>query len=163
VPERRERFGPNKFNADIYLGEERMRRRVVILCALLSCGLAGCKGKSAAETKIPKEEVERKNPVESNPASVAEGKRLYEATDCAICHGKNGDGKGFEAREINMNTHDWRKPESLAKFTDGELSYLIMKGKGRMPAYEGRQTPEQVWEMVNYIRSMSTGAGTSNP
>ncbi len=140
-----------------------MRRWAVILCALLSCGLAGCKGKAAAETKIPQEEVDRKNPVESNPASIAEGKRLYEATDCAICHGKDGGGKGVEARDINMNTHDWRKPEYLAKFTDGELSYLIVKGKGRMPAYEGRETPEQVWEMVNYIRSMPAGVSTPHP
>jgi mono/diheme cytochrome c family protein len=101
--------------------------------------------------------VDRKNPIESNPASIAEGKRLYGATDCALCHGKDGDGKGVEAKDINMNLHDWRKPESLAHFTDGELSYLILKGKGRMPAYDGRETPEQVWQIIDYMRSMPTG------
>jgi mono/diheme cytochrome c family protein len=60
------------------------------------------------------------------------------------------------AKDINMNTHDWRKPESLSHFTDGELSFLILKGKGRMPAYDGRETPEQVWQLVDYIRSMPT-------
>ena len=74
--------------------------------------------------------MDRKNPVESNPASISEGMRLYGATDCALCHGKEGDGKGVEAKDINMNTHDWRNPESLAHFTDGELSYLILEGKG---------------------------------
>jgi len=118
-------------------------------------GLVGCKAKSAAETKIPQEEVDRKNPIESSPSSIAEGKRLFGATDCALCHGKDGDGKGVLAKDINMNLHDWRKPESLAHFTDGELSYLILKGKGRMPAYNGRETPEQVWGMIDYIRSMS--------
>jgi len=134
-----------------------MARWALILCAFLSCGFVGCQGKAATETKIPPEEVARKNPVESNPATIAEGKRLYGATDCAICHGKDGSGKGVEARDVNMNTHDWRKQESLANFSDGELSYLIMKGKGRMPAYEGRETPEQVWDMVNYIRSLAGG------
>src|ERR1700688_360651 len=132
-----------------------MAGRMVILCALLCGGLIGCKTKSSAETKIPQAEVDRKNPVESNPASIAEGQRLYGATDCALCHGKLGDGKGVLAKDINMNLHDWRKPESLAHFTDGELSYLILKGKGRMPAYTARETPEQVWGMINYIRSMS--------
>lgn len=136
-----------------------MAWRWAILCALLCWGLVGCKAKSAAETKIPKEEVDRKNPIESNPGSVAEGKRLYGATDCALCHGKDGDGKGVLAKDINMNLHDWRKPESLAHFTDGELSYLVLKGKGRMPAYDGRETPEQVWQIVNYMRSMSTSGG----
>jgi mono/diheme cytochrome c family protein len=129
-------------------------RRGAILCALLCLGLFGCKAKSAAETKIPQEEVDRKNPVESNLTSISEGKRLYGATDCALCHGKDGDGKGVLAKDIKMNLHDWRMPESLAHFTDGELSYLILKGKGRMPAYDGRETPEQVWQIVNYIRSM---------
>ena len=136
-----------------------MVRRVIFLCALFSCGFAGCQGKAATETKIPPEEVTRKNPVETSPATIAEGKRLYGATDCAICHGKDGNGKGVEARDISMNTHDWRKPEYLAKFSDGELSYLISKGKGRMPAYEGRETPDQVWQMVIYIRSLPSGAG----
>ncbi|HXP82162.1 MAG TPA: cytochrome c [Verrucomicrobiae bacterium] len=134
-----------------------MARRWSVLCALLCLGLFGCKAKSVAESKIPQEEVDRKNPIESNPASIAEGKRLYGATDCALCHGKDGDGKGVLAKDINMNVHDWRKAESLAHFTDGELSYLILKGKGRMPAYDGRETPEQVWQIVNYIRSMPTG------
>jgi len=131
-----------------------MGRRWAILGALLCCGLFGCKGKSAAESKIPQEEVDRKNPVESNPTSIAEGKRLYGATDCALCHGKDGDGKGVLAKDINMNTHDWRKPESLSHFTDGELSYLILKGKGRMPAYEGKETPEQIWQIIDYMRTM---------
>jgi mono/diheme cytochrome c family protein len=133
-----------------------MARRGAILCVLLCCGLFGCKGKSAAETKIPQDEVDRKNPIASNPTSIAEGKRLYGATDWALCHGKDGDGKGVLAKDISMNLRDWRKAESLAHFTDGELSYLILKGKGRMPAYDGRETPEQVWGMINCIRSMST-------
>lgn len=137
-----------------------MPRRVVILCAVFCCGISGCKGKTAGDVKIPQEEVARQNPLASNPASIAEGQRLYGATDCALCHGKSGDGKGVEAKDVNMNTHDWRKPESLAHFTDGELAYLILKGKGRMPAYEGRESSEQIWQMVTYIRSISANRET---
>jgi mono/diheme cytochrome c family protein len=140
-----------------------MGMRWAILFALLCWELTGCKPKSAADTKIPQEEVDRKNPIESNPASIAEGKRLYGATDCALCHGKDGDGKGVEAKDINMNLHDWRKPESLAHFTDGELSYLILKGKGRMPAYDGRETPEQVWQIIDYMRSMPANGSAPKP
>jgi mono/diheme cytochrome c family protein len=135
-----------------------MVRRWAILCALAFWALVGCKSKSAADTKFPQEEVDRKNPIESTPASIAEGKRLFGATDCALCHGKDGNGKGVLAKDISMNLHDWRRPESLAHFTDGELSYLIVKGKGRMPPYDGKETPEQVWEMINYIRSISVSA-----
>ena len=138
-------------------------RPEIVLCALLICSFSGCGGKPAAQTKIPQEEVERRNPVESNPASIEEGKRLYAATDCTLCHGKEGDGKGLEAKDTNMNVHDWRKPQNLEHFTDGELSYLILKGKGRMPAYDGRETPEQVWQIINYIRSLLSSGGAPKP
>jgi mono/diheme cytochrome c family protein len=137
-----------------------MWRRAFLACAFMSCGLAGCKGRSSTEAKIPQEEVERKNPIESTPSSISEGKYLYGATDCALCHGKNGDGKGVLAKDIRMNLRDWKNPASLAHFTDGELSYLIEKGKGRMPAYEKRETPDQVWEMINYIRSLPANGAT---
>jgi mono/diheme cytochrome c family protein len=65
------------------------------------------------------------------------------------------------AKDINMNLHDWRKPESLLHFTDGELSYLILKGKGRMPAYDGKENPEQVWQIINYVRSMSASGNAT--
>lgn len=136
-----------------------MWKRSAVMCAFLCLGLAGCKGQPPVETKIPQEDVDRKNPVESNAASIAEGMKAYGDTDCALCHGKDGGGKGVEAKDISMNLHDWRKPGSLDKFTDGELYYLIAKGKGRMPKYEGRETPEQIWQMVNYIRSLQ-GSGT---
>jgi mono/diheme cytochrome c family protein len=154
--ERREQFAWGEALRYFKLGEDSMAWRSAILCAFLSWGLIGCKAKSAADIKIPQEEVDRKNPIDSNLASIAEGKRLYGATDCALCHGKDGDGKGVEAKDINMNLHDWRKSDSIAHFTDGELSFLILKGKGRMPAYDGRETPEQVWGIIIYIRSMST-------
>jgi len=131
-----------------------MKWRAAALGAVLCAVLFGCNSKPAADANIPQEEVNRKNPVEPNPAAIAEGKRMYGATDCALCHGKDGDGRGVLAKDINMNTHDWRKPESLAHFTDGELSYLILRGKGRMPAYDGRETPEQIWQIVDYIRTM---------
>jgi hypothetical protein len=35
-----------------------------------------------------------------------------------------------------------------------EVSELILRGKGRMPEYDGRETPEQVSQIFNSIRSM---------
>ena len=132
-----------------------MVRRSAILSAIVCCVLIGCGGKPAEQTKMPQEEIDRKNPVPMSPDVVEDGKQLYGATDCALCHGKDGDGKGVEAKDVNMNTHDWRKPQNLDHFTDGELAYLILKGKGRMPAYDGRETPDQTWRLVNYIRSIA--------
>jgi mono/diheme cytochrome c family protein len=137
-----------------------MWKRATLICTLVCFGLAGCQKKSSSETQIPPEEINRKNPIDSSPSSIAEGQRLYHATDCAMCHGKEGEGKGVLAKDISMNIHDWRDPAALAHFTDGELFYIIVKGKGRMPGYEGRETPEQVWQMIAYLHSMR-GTGSS--
>ncbi|MGD0963668.1 MAG: cytochrome c [Candidatus Acidiferrales bacterium] len=92
--------------------------------------------------------------MEATPAAVSQGRKLYASSDCAICHGKEGDGKGVLARDINMNTRNWHDPNSLAALTDGALFFTLARGKGRMPGYEKRETPDQIWQMVDYIRSL---------
>lgn len=109
---------------------------------------------SAPEFKIPPEAVKQVNPVKPTLESVARGKRMY-GFDCAMCHGKGGDGKGDVAADMHLNLRDYRDPASLKDMTDGELSYIITKGKGDMAGEEGRVKPEEVWNMVNYLRSLA--------
>jgi len=90
-----------------------------------------------------------------NAASVSQGHDIYHKADCALCHGKLGDGKGFLAKDTRMNVHDWRDPAYCSKFTDGQFYSVILKGKDKMPAYETRNTSDQIWLMVDYIRSLS--------
>jgi hypothetical protein len=39
--------------------------------------------------------------------------------------------------------------------TDGELFYIIQKGKGEMPGEGDREKPEALWNMVTLVRSFS--------
>ncbi len=75
-----------------------MARLFCVLSILLLAGyLAFCararKNPRAAEFKIPPEASKLANPVKPTPASLAQGKKVYDV-DCAVCHGKDGDGKG---------------------------------------------------------------------
>jgi len=147
-----------------------MWKEVTIICGLVLLGLAGSsqeKKKAVqepppAEFKIPPEEAQRQNPVKPTPDSVAEGKRLY-GFDCAMCHGKEGDGKGDLAESMGLKLRDYRDPAALKDMTDGELFYILSKGKGKMPGDEGRMKPEQRWHMVNYIRSLAKKESPSKP
>lgn len=131
-----------------------MSRGITAMAAALICfGFAGCK--PTPEFKIPPEETSRANPVEFTASSVAEGKSAYDGSDCAICHGKFGNGGGVLASDAKMNLRDWRKPGALVNYTDGDLAYIISKGKRRMPAYGSRVDSRQIWRMVDYIRSLS--------
>jgi len=136
----------------------------IIILALIAlspvCGIAQDKtpGTSATtqEFKIPPEDAKKENPVKPTAASIAEGKHMY-ATQCAMCHGKDGDGKGDLADDMKLKLKDYRDPDALKGMTDGELFYILNKGKGDMPGQEGRMKPELCWNLINYIRSMSKG------
>ena len=78
-------------------------------------------------------------------ADVAAAEATYKAK-CAGCHG--ADAKGKEA----MKTRDLSSAD-VQKQSDADLTGIITNGKGKMPAYK-TMTPEQVKDMVGYIRSL---------
>ena len=78
-------------------------------------------------------------------ADVAAAEATFKAK-CAMCHG--ADGKGKEA----MKTQDLGSAD-VQKLSDADLSGIITNGKGKMPPYKS-MTPDQVKDMVSYIRSL---------
>jgi mono/diheme cytochrome c family protein len=113
------------------------------------------KSAAADPSSIPAEAVHQPNPVKPTPASIAEGKKYY-GYDCAMCHGSNGDGKGEVAVDEKLTISDFRDPATLKGKTDGELFYILTKGKGHMPAEPIRPNANALWSMINYIRSFSS-------
>lgn len=102
--------------------------------------------------KISQEDIDRKNPVKSTAEGLAAARKIY-GYDCEMCHGKKGDGKGDVVDSMQITMHDWHDPASLAGKTDGELFYIITKGKGKMTG-EGDRVPENTrWNLVNLVRS----------
>ena len=45
-------------------------------------------------------------------------------------------------------------PETLKNATDGELFYIIRNGKRDMPP-EGERVKTEIWNLVNYVRSLA--------
>jgi mono/diheme cytochrome c family protein len=113
----------------------------------------------SAEPKMTPEDVAKTNPVAPSPEGLAQARKLY-GYNCAMCHGKDGDGKGDLAVELKLELHDWHDTSSIEKMTDGELFWIISNGKGKMPG-EGDRTAEKVrWNFVNLVRSFGKkGAG----
>ncbi len=128
-----------------------------VLCVAIAAGARQDKGKDARFPEgyaIPEKDAQMSNPVKPTEGSIAAGGKFY-SSQCAMCHGKEGDGKGDLAEQMGLKMPDYRKPESLAKFTDGELFYILTNGMGKMPA-EGDRTPdEKKWNVINYLRSLS--------
>jgi cytochrome c6 len=72
-------------------------------------------------------------------------------TKCAMCHGP--DGKGSPTG-IKMGAHDFTSAD-VQKQTDAQLSDAIAKGKNKMPGYEKSLKPEQIKDLVAYIRALA--------
>lgn len=112
----------------------------------------------ADEYKISPEDAARVNPVKATAEGLAEARKIF-GYDCAMCHGAKGDGKGDIVESMKLTMNDWREPATLAGKSDGELFYIITKGKGKMMA-EGDRVPEKVrWNLVNLVRAMAAKGG----
>lgn len=72
-------------------------------------------------------------------------------TKCAMCHGQ--DGKGQTAMGKANNLKDLASSD-VQNVHDSELKNIIENGKGKMPAYKGKLTDEQVEQVVAYIRTL---------
>jgi len=102
-----------------------------------------------------------KNPVPANAASVAAGQALYQK-QCAGCHGDSGKGDGAMGEELNpkpanLSDADWKHGS-----TDGEMFVVIrdgVKSTGMKP-YARKLTTRQLWDVVNYVRSLGPKTGS---
>ncbi|HET8774157.1 MAG TPA: cytochrome c [Thermoanaerobaculia bacterium] len=80
----------------------------------------------------------------------ADGAALYKSK-CAMCHGPDGAGQTTMGK--NMKLRDLRSAD-VQKQTDAELVKWIADGKGKMPAYKGKMTPDEINAVVAFIRTM---------
>ena len=139
-----------------------MSKSVLILATLLLCGFPALlqaaqqpdASAPAANAKVPADAASQVNPVHPTAQSLARAKAIY-TFDCALCHGADGGGKGDFTTDVKLK--DYRDPLALKGLTDGEIYYIIVKGKGSMPPEEGRAKPDEIWNLVIYLRAMSKG------
>jgi mono/diheme cytochrome c family protein len=96
-----------------------------------------------------------KNPVASNAASIASGKAAFQK-NCRFCHGAEAKGNGPMAPEgthpSDLTDDKWDRGSS-----DGEIFAVIRDGAGpkfEMKGYKSKMTEPDIWNVVNYIRSL---------
>ena len=108
---------------------------------------------SSAQTKpwtAPPAAQAVKNPDNTVPG----GKALY-VSYCTPCHGQSGKGDGPAAAALTPKPAD-HTSAALKSESDGSLFWKISEGRKPMPQYKLAFTPAQRWQLVNYIRSLSS-------
>lgn len=110
--------------------------------------------KTSTYSAIPVSAARQENPVKPTPESIARAKKWW-TLDCAMCHGKDGDGKGETAKDMKLTLVDFTDPATLKDRTDGEIFYVIKNGHEDMPPEGERIKAEEGWDLVNYVRSLA--------
>lgn len=108
----------------------------------------------------------KKNPVPVSDAVLQRGRERFDIY-CAICHGYSGQGGNDPATGHGLVGRRWPvavpnfhfvagegKDNRVANLGDGELYDVILNGKGTMPAYGARISPEDRWAIVHYVRAL---------
>ena len=71
---------------------------------------------------------------------------------CVACHG--ADGKGDTPAGKSTKVRSFADAE-VVKASDDDLAGIIEKGKGKMPGYGKSMKPDDIKNMVAYIRSLT--------
>ncbi len=79
-----------------------------------------------------------------------DGAALYK-TKCAVCHG--ADGKGEPPMGKANKLRDLASAD-VQKQGDADLTTLISSGKNKMPGYAKSLKPEQIKDLVAFLRTL---------
>jgi cytochrome c551 len=82
--------------------------------------------------------------------AAADGAAVYKAK-CQMCHGPNGDASGGMAKSMGL------KPLGSAdvqKTSAADITALVTSGKGKMPAFKGKLTDDEISAVVTYVKSL---------
>ena len=101
--------------------------------------------------EVPAKFKSMKNPTSGDDESIQAGSMLYKK-HCASCHGKAGKGDGVKARQLETFPGDMSS-DAYKSQTDGEMFYKSKFGRDEMPSYENKIEDEDIWHMVNYMKT----------
>lgn len=85
------------------------------------------------------------------PAMAQQGGDAIYKAKCAMCHGADGVGDTPVGKTMKVNSF---KSDADVKSSDADLANATKNGKGKMPAYAGKLTDDQIQQVVTYIRTL---------
>ncbi len=79
-----------------------------------------------------------------------DGAALFKKS-CAPCHGPTGNGDTAMGKKLGVKALNSAEAQKL---TDEQLKQVISKGKGKMPSFGGKFTPDQLKAVIAFIRTL---------
>ena len=133
--------------------------RIAHVLFALALGIAPLGARQAGHPKEPHqhpESAKMTNPVPSDAASIAAGKKAY-ADYCAACHGDAGKGDGPMAGftgdppPSDLTDAEWKHGSS-----DGEIFVVIRDGIDGTGMKDFKDMkPTEIWQIVNFVKTLA--------
>lgn len=106
--------------------------------------LAGCESKPAHKKSVSEQ--------------IAQGRELYLAYGCAVCHGDSGDGKGVIIIQSTIPPTDLTDPKAYRHGTDAvsirhAVQFGVKEGDSVMPAFK-HLSDEELEQISQYLLSL---------
>lgn len=73
--------------------------------------------------------------------------------NCATCHGRDGHADTFKSRH-RYHARDLTDARWQSEVSDERILESIREGRGRMPAFKGKLTGEQITSLLEYVRGL---------
>ncbi len=126
-----------------------------IFYIVLTVCLIGCEADQSEQLSV--EEALR-----NKAAAIEDGHKLYLSYGCAVCHGKNGDGKGLTAKQYYpppVNFHDVKAFRH--GYTKQDMRKVIKFGvreeNSGMPAFD-HFSEQELDHITSYLESLRINA-----
>jgi mono/diheme cytochrome c family protein len=92
------------------------------------------------------------NPVSMTEENIQKGQEKYDVF-CSPCHGYHGEGDSRLRGQFPIPP-SLHSNKMLNEWSDGRIYHVITVGQNTMPGYNRQVTPEERWQIINYIRTM---------
>ena len=73
--------------------------------------------------------------------------------NCATCHGKDGRADTFKSKH-HHHARDLTDAGWQSRVSDERILDSIRDGRGRMPAFKGKLSNEQITSLLAYVRGL---------
>lgn len=146
-----------------------MRQILALALVVFACSagaLATAEERHMMQPRVPVDKLAEAraltSPLPNSREIVEKGKALYEGKGtCFSCHGKEGDGNGPLAAQLNPSPRNFQHHGFWRHRSEGEIFWTIKHGSigTAMIGFGDQLTDEEIWSIIQYERSFSGDHG----
>ena len=80
--------------------------------------------------------------------------------NCSTCHQPNGEGGTVRVEDTKLKVPSL-KSDRVIRHSDEDYTKQILKGGDGMPAFKEKLKPEEISDLIRFIREQIQGSGTA--